>query len=73
MREPYFDGNQTTWAFRNPWKSFVQLKGTDALSFPPNVDPDEIIWAYLDDLFRTCSFTFNSTKKFNKLKAHRFM
>lgn len=73
MKEPYFDGKDTTMKFRNPWRDYVVLNGTDALSMNPDVSPKDILWAYLDDLFRTCSFTYNSTKNFNKLTAHRFV
>jgi hypothetical protein len=73
MKEPYFDGKNTTMKFRNPWRDYVKLNGTDALSMNPDVTPNDLLWAYLDDLFRTCSFTFNNTKVFNKLTAHRFV
>ncbi len=73
MREPYFDGKDTTWKYRSPWKSLVPLNGTDALSFYPGITPESQVWGYLDDLYRTCSFTFNSTKRYNKVKYHRFV
>jgi hypothetical protein len=73
MREPYFDGESINWKYRNPWKAPVNLNGTDALSFFPDVRPDSQVWGYIDDLYRTASFTYNSTKRYNKLKYHRFL
>lgn len=73
MREPYFDGKEVSMRIRNPWKGEVPLNGTDALSFAPQETPENVIWAYLDDLYRTTAFKYNSTKNYHKLKAYRFL
>ncbi len=73
MREPYFDGKNITWKTRNPWKSEVHLNGTDALVFNPNIQTDDQIWGYLDDLYRTSHFKYNSTKKMLKLNIYRYL
>jgi hypothetical protein len=73
MREPYFDGNSITLKSRNPWRSPVRLNGTDGLSFNPGVKPEDKVWGYLDDLYRTSSFDYNSTKKYEKLNIYRYV
>ena len=73
MREPYFNGKNITWKYRNPWKNATVLNGTDALTFHPDVNPDETLGAYLDDIYRTCSFIKNGTKNYHKLNSYRYV
>ncbi len=73
MREPYFDGHNITWNFRNPWKVPVHLNGSDGLSIHPGINEEEQPWTYVDDIYRTAVFELNSTKIYNKLKVNRYM
>ena len=73
MREPYFNGKNVTWKYRNPWKNNSILNGTDALTFHSNIKENDVIGAFLDDIYRTCTFYKNGTKKYNKLNAYRFV
>jgi hypothetical protein len=73
IREPYFDGFNTSWIYRQPWRAPVNISGTDAISFSPSTDKNNLIFAYLDDLFIRVSFNYNSTKTYHKLKADRYV
>lgn len=73
MREKYFDGKKISWKYRNPWKQMTVLNGTDALSFHPILKKEENPWIYLDDLYRTGSFVYQSTKDFFKFRVNRYL
>ncbi len=75
MKEPYFDFNEekVKIVYRDPWNASINLNGSDALTFHPEIDENSNLWCYLDEIYRTGSFAYNSTKRYNKLKVLRFV
>jgi hypothetical protein len=74
MREPYFDGEKVTWAYRNPWAKEIYLNGTDGASYHPSYTREEIPWGFVDDLSVTGKFKYHGDKSLHgKLTVYRFL
>ena len=43
----------------SPWKEQVLLDGTDGFQFPPNLQKDDVIKAFVNDLSRNCYFDYS--------------
>ena len=59
--------------YRNPWRDFAKLNGTDANTFCPNSKQDDSPWGFLDDLSRNGKFTFRNTQSYNGLTLYRYL
>jgi len=73
FREKYFDGKNVVTSFRNPWKEWVALNGTDAMTFHPGFNKDDKPKAFLDDLLRNAKFHYNDTVVHNGLTTYRYL
>jgi hypothetical protein len=73
VREKYFDGKTMNTNFRTPWTKYVDLEGTDAMSFHPGLKKEENLTVFLDDLLRNGKFHYYDTKVYNGLTTYRYL
>ena len=45
----------------NPWSEQVLLAGTDGMQFHPILEDDDILGAFVNDLSRTCYFSYDGS------------
>jgi hypothetical protein len=73
FKKPYFNGKTISSSPVNILNnSLVPLNGTDLVSVSPGVTKNTNIWGYIDDMYRTLGFTYNSNFEFKGLDAIRF-
>lgn len=69
---PYFDGKEIQMSYQNPWKIFVDLNGTDSMSFSPGITKESELWVFVDDLYRTGKFIYYKTKNYDGVSVYRY-
>lgn len=58
----------------NPWATNVTIVGTDGMQFSPELSEDSKISVFVNDLSRTCNFTYSSKNEdYKELETQMFM
>ena len=74
IKAPYRlgDGSTAQKILVNPWREDIPLKGTDASTFPPLLEEEKSIWAFVSDIMIPLRFLYKGTITKFGLEAFRY-